>query len=155
MNEISIATASDQRGLTDREVNISREDDSAVALAFDFLVPWWEPTKNRVTNLMMLPENWDHQGASRIHRDTALFALTMLDALMTPQTPLPQIVPLAYGGLQIEWHERNIDLEIEVSGPNEVYFSFDDYETGADDEAELADDFSRLDAPLHLLSTRA
>jgi hypothetical protein len=69
-------------------------------------------------------------------------------------TPPPAIVPLSYGGVQIEWHEKAIDLEIEIEAPFRVHVWFRDSEAGSEFEEELEQDFGRLDGPLRLLSKR-
>jgi hypothetical protein len=91
-----------------------------------------------------LPNDWDQQGARSIREDAALFALELLYRLLTPTSPAPQIVPLAYGGLQLEWHRRGSDLEIEIAGPNRVSVSFEDPQSGIDQEIELSADLSPL-----------
>lgn len=148
------------RGFSDRELAADREVKSSAALELNLLMPWWPVTKSRVRELMSLPENWDFQGASKIHSDTAVFALTMLEQLLGADSPAPQIVPLAFGGLQFEWHENDIDLEIEVAGPNEVYVFFDDHQAEEGDgdwissDVPLTHDFSCLEGPISLLSAR-
>lgn len=116
---------------------------------------WVKATTVRFSELLDLPNNWDHQNASPIDRATATFAFDLLSKCLRSNTPAPQVFPLPSGGVQMEWHMKNIDLEIEVEAPFEVYFSFEDHLlAGRGCEKELNDDFSTLDGPLTLLSNR-
>src|SRR5437660_25443 len=53
-------------------------------------------------------EGWDSYGGLPLRFDTANYALTILRSIMKPQTPMPQVVPTSSGGVQFEWHEKDI-----------------------------------------------
>ena len=49
---------------------------------------------------------------------------------MRPRTPVPQVVPSPVGGVQLEWHEKDIDLELHITAPYECEVWFQDHRTG-------------------------
>lgn len=73
-----------------------------------------------------LKENWDHYHAPTIDRattDSAIYSILSL-ASVRPEVPPPQIVPTPLGGVQLEWHQRGIHLEVEFDpdGMVSVFF---------------------------------
>ena len=46
-----------------------------------------------------------------------MFVLSVLNDVMRTRTPIPQVVPSAGGGVQLEWHQKGIDLELHIAGP--------------------------------------
>lgn len=118
--------------------------------------PSWLPyVYDRLAQLMNLPPGWDGYGGEPVPVDIASFAAQLLIETLDPEGPCPQIVPLSYGGVQIEWHELTLDLEIEVVAPHEIIVSYEDATTGDEDEFRLSTDVYRLAALLGELTTRA
>lgn len=116
----------------------------------------WIDVVRQVQSLLNLETNWDGHGGRIIHVDCARFALQLLRNILGPNTPPPSIVPLSYGGLQIEWHECDIDLEIEVVSPNVVIASFADSRSGATfEDVQLSNDFGELNRPISELTERS
>lgn len=77
--------------------------------------PAWLPdVVEKINSLLALPENWDSYGAERIKLDAALNTVKLLLSAMEEYTPLPAIVPVSSGNLQVEWHVFDRDLEIEI-----------------------------------------
>ncbi len=76
---------------------------------------WLKPTLKRATRLFLLPFNWDNEGGKVIERSSVMSAITSLMDLMGDNSSLPQWLPTSEGGVQLEWHEGGIDLEIEFS----------------------------------------
>jgi hypothetical protein len=127
------------------------------AAAFDLFrdADWVQPTLAAFQRLLALPENWDAHGGKRIRPENVQFAYQLLAQTLHPDTPAPQVVPLSHGGLQLEWHQKGIDLEVEVIRPNEVYASFEDHRiTGRDFDVALTVEFSVLAEPIRLLTLR-
>ncbi len=106
---------------------------------------WYRPAVARLKELLALEAGWDGHGAPSLRPDVARYCVQLMGRVLDSDTPPPQIVPLAHGGLQLEWHLRDVDLEIEVKSPSSVSFLFGDRATGAEVEEELADDFRSLD----------
>ncbi len=83
-----------------------------------------------MNELMRLPLGWDGHDGRPVDFDVADFAVQFLLQTLEPNGPAPLVVPTSYGGLQLEWHEQEIDLEIEVEAPNRIFVSFEDRESG-------------------------
>lgn len=66
--------------------------------------------------LLLLPFDWDRQGAPLIEPRAIQTALDALCMLMDQDSSLPAWTPTREGGVQLDWHENGIDLEIEF-GP--------------------------------------
>src|SRR5712692_6050436 len=65
--------------------------------------------------LLLLPLGWNRQAAPPIDPGTIQSALDTLCLFMTESTAAPQWTPTQEGGVQLDWHERGIDLEIEFT----------------------------------------
>jgi hypothetical protein len=116
---------------------------------------WEVEVIRRLVGLLDLPEGWDSYGAARIKKDAGMFALEILQKVMRPRTPMPQIVPTAAGGIQIEWHEKGIDLEIDVLGPYECELWYRDQQSQqAPVSTVFSNDFSLLRDPIGQLTAR-
>jgi hypothetical protein len=114
---------------------------------------WLRPTAQKLTELSDLPENWDSYGARPIDHSAIAFAVQLLSETMQADTPAPAVVPTNRGGVQLEWHTRGIDLEIEIQSPGRILVSYEDHRSGKEWEAELTSDLTRLsDAISELLS---
>jgi hypothetical protein len=76
---------------------------------------WIEPTLAGALRLLFLAPNWDFQGGRPIEKASIGAALQSLSILMDDRGSIPQWVPTSEGGVQLEWHESNVDLEMEFS----------------------------------------
>lgn len=128
---------------------------SSSAFSADAEPIWLPGVMARLEHLVSLPEGWDGHGGRAVSVSTALFALHILFETLDRSRPSPQILPLSYGGLQIEWHEQGIDLEVEIIGSNEILVTFEDHVMGDSDQFSLSTDLSRLSNLLSLLTVRA
>lgn len=68
----------------------------------------------KLEELAALPVGWNGERSAVISREAITRALTLLEAVITDQTPAPNVVPLSTGGVQVEWHTGGFDLELEV-----------------------------------------
>lgn len=98
---------------------------------------WWDSALQRIVYLLSLPDNWDTYGASAVKRQTAFYAVQILQQISRPGVPAPSIVPTVGGSLQFEWHTYGIDLEFEVVSPTHIYASFEDHVSGQEWEKHL------------------
>lgn len=73
---------------------------------------WLQPALLRAGNLLLLQFDWDNDGAQPISQLSIQAALDALLSFMTESTSLPQWTPTRSGGVQLDWHESNVDLEI-------------------------------------------
>lgn len=79
----------------------------------------------KILNLYNLKSNWDSCGAKEISNESMNSAVHFLSSILTSDTPVPSVVPIPNGGLQVEWHKNGIDLEIEFK-PNRYIFAYAD-----------------------------
>lgn len=113
---------------------------------------WQKEVLARVTALLRLRPGWDSYKAPAPRYDAAMFALTVLQGIMRPGTPAPSVVPSSTGGIQLEWHEKHIDLEIHVLGPYKGEVWWLDHTTGDEVSGGLQADLSILQAPIGKMS---
>ena len=69
-----------------------------------------ETALNRVGELLRLPDDWDGYGSAPISQTTADAALRLRACVAVE----PQMVPTSGGGIQLEWHNRGFDVELEL-----------------------------------------
>ncbi len=114
---------------------------------------WQTEVLGRLCTLLQLPQNWDGYGTPSLRRDACMFALEILERVMQPRTPLPQVVPSSVGGIQLEWHERDVDLELHIATPYRCELWFEDHRTGQEPVSlELTNDFSAFQAAIATLT---
>jgi len=116
---------------------------------------WFVPMCNRIKELMKLEPGWDGHDGKPVDSDVANFAAKFLRETLEPDGPVPQVVPLSYGGLQFEWHEKGIDLEIEVEAPNRIFVSFEDSKTDEELEGEFSTDYTEVMHVMRILESRS
>lgn len=114
---------------------------------------WITPTLENLGRLLAMPRNWDTYGAKRVDPACVVSAFETALAVMQDETPSPSVVPTSEGGVQLEWHIRDIDLEIEFQSPSRILASFEDQRTGEEWE-ERVFDLSRIRRSLHELARR-
>lgn len=78
------------------------------------VTPAFAESLRRISALTQLPENWDSYGSPCVQRQAIQRAIEVIAAGQAEFTPVPRIVPVAGGGLQIEWDMGPRELEIEV-----------------------------------------
>lgn len=87
---------------------------SVVSINKQAIPEWLKKTNNLLLAIIALNNNWDSYGAKRISHRVAEAVSNLLYDIMQKNTPAPQVVPSASGSIQLEWHLKGIDLEIEV-----------------------------------------
>ncbi len=93
----------------------------------------------QLVSLLDLKENWNSYGAPPIDPGTLGFALAFLVRTMRDGTPRPAVLASPRGGLQLEWHEQGIDLEIKVLPGGRFRVYLEDLRTG--EEVDSDEDF--------------
>jgi hypothetical protein len=63
-------------------------------------------------DLLRLPAGWDSYGSRRVSTDAALAAFVLLHGSVSDNTPLPEFVPTPEGGVQLEWHTDEVEIEV-------------------------------------------
>jgi len=84
---------------------------------------WLRPTVQRMEQLLALPRNWDSYGALPVTVVSVQMALNALMMVMESRSPAPTVVPTVEGGVQLEWHQNDIDLEVEVKPEGQILMS--------------------------------
>lgn len=75
---------------------------------------WLSPAIAKLNALLTLPQNWNSYGSLPIEPATIRRAFQFMVQALPSQAPAPAIVPTPSGGIQLEWHQDGIDLEIEL-----------------------------------------
>lgn len=105
---------------------------------------WARDTVDGLLDLLNLRPNWDSYGARPIERTAVETAVPLLFQLMTNDTPSPSTIPTSTGGIQLEWHQQGIDLEITIPPSGLVTAFVHDDATGEEWETGLSDALSRV-----------
>lgn len=104
---------------------------SKIVIEFPGGKPFWlDQVMARISKLLDLPSNWDSNTARPVDVDSVRTALQTLSRTMQPDTPSPQIIPTPRGTIQLEWHLRGIDLEVEALPSGLLHISCEDSESG-------------------------
>jgi len=107
------------RGSSNREFAVELPGGRRLVLTIPFeldpMPAWISPTVNACVRILELPANWDSYGGKRIRAELVAGALLILIRSMPIDLTAPSVVPLGDGGVQLEWHRRQQDLEITFS----------------------------------------
>lgn len=116
---------------------------------------WLIATVNKLVEFLYLEENWDTYGARTIDPASIEFTVELILSLVKKNTPQPWVVPTPNGHIQLEWHTKGIDLEVEVISETLVHVSYEDSKEGFDGwDGELTNDFSKLATVIRELTVR-
>jgi len=102
--------------------------------------PWVEPTVQSLGKLLELGSDWDSYGGSPIDPRCVAAALDLIFGTLPHDAPVPSVVPTSGGGVQIEWHTRGVDLEVELLSATRVCGLFEDAISGSSWEKDLSFD---------------
>ena len=91
-----------------------------------------------VADLLGLPAGWNSYSAKPIEPRNVKRAIELLAELLGPETPPPIVVPTVGGGIQLEWHNNGIDIEVYIDSPYDVCFFAEKLESGESTEQPLA-----------------
>jgi hypothetical protein len=100
------------------------------------LPAWFDIVMQGFADLITLEPNWDSYRGKAIEGAVINRAMTLLDALLKPASPPPSIVPLSSGGLQVEWHRDDRDLEIVFEPRQQPEFYYKSA-TGVEEDGSL------------------
>ena len=87
-------------------------------------------------DLVRLPNGWNSYGAKPVSPEAARHTITFLvhTASVIPNIAAPAVVPTVRGGIQLEWHQNGMDLEIGFSSSGPTSWYAEDRETGETSE---------------------
>lgn len=91
-----------------------------------------------VVDMLDLPAGWNSYSAKPIAHRNAEAAIRVLADLLGPETPPPAVVPRVKGNIQLEWHTKQIDIEVYIDSPELVRFFAEDVSTGETAEGPLS-----------------
>jgi hypothetical protein len=104
---------------------------------------WEDKVKKRLDALCSLASGWDGYNGRCVSFSVASFALNLLESIMLDDYPLPSLVPLPSGGLQIEWHLLSGDIELVINAPYDVEGSYSEVNSpGNDEEVQFRADYT-------------
>jgi hypothetical protein len=90
---------------------------------------WLGRVKRRLRELMQLAAGWDSYGAPRVDPRIEPIAEDLIEWFAVDDMPAPDIFATTEGGIQIEWHIRGVNVEIDIS-PDESTVYFHDIQSG-------------------------
>lgn len=128
---------------TGAKLIVDKEDDDS---------SWLSPMLNSLREVLALPANWDSYGAHPVDLKAVAFAIEFLIQVMRKDTMVPVVVPTVKGGIQLEWHARGIDLEMEVSPQGRCFVSYQSSRDHTEWEGDLNYNLDRLYAAIPQLS---
>jgi hypothetical protein len=115
---------------------------------------WIAPTVDALSRLLSMPQDWDSYGAPQVDPACVASAIEIALTTMHDRTPSPAVVPTSSGGVQLEWHTRGIDLEIEIRSPSRISACFEDHRKNAAWDTEQLYDFRQLRDALREMARR-
>ena len=110
------------------------------------------PTLDAIGQLLNLPQNWDSYGARCVDPNCVSAALSLVLDVLRDDTPPPSVVPTSQGGIQLEWHTKGIDFEVEFVTPSRLRGCFEDRRSGTSWETDLSFDLRRMAEAISTLS---
>ena len=116
---------------------------------------WLSAVADQLNALVSLGQNWDSYGAPPLDSRLLVSAVFLLDRTMGLETPAPAVVPLSVGGVQLEWHQQGIDIEVEVTALHRFLVFFRDRVRGEEWEGIVGEDGGLLRQFLGELTERA
>ena len=128
---------------------------SPTPVLFNFPEPdWQDSVTDQLKKILDLKEGWDGFRAGPIRHDVMVFAMHVLRDIMSRNTPAPHITPMSHEGLMLEWHENDIELEVEIEKPAHLWVSYQDARENIDEEKPISSDLSMLTEPIDKLTKR-
>ena len=116
---------------------------------------WLPDAHRRIGDLLALAPGWDSYAAQQISGDAGARAFALLEEQTQRDTPRPSIVPMSRGGIQIEWHLRNLNIEITVPpAGSPVGVWYEDLCDGSEQEFMVEEDPGQLGQLLAELTLR-
>jgi len=107
---------------------------------------WIKPSIQAFMELLQLPQDWDGYGAAQVREQIVQNALMVLVEVMENDAPTPSLVPLSDGGIQVEWHRRSGNLEIEFPVDEPPTFYYYDDEGGEETKGQINGNLDQIQA---------
>ncbi len=110
-----------------------------IVIATEEIPGWVQPTIAAFIGIQKLSDNWDSYGGKRVSFDLIRQALSILGSIMEVNSPIPSVVPLGDGGMQLEWHRKQQDLEIVLAADDVPQFYYQNRTAGIELEGFASD----------------
>ena len=115
-------------------------------------ITWADEVTARLNHICALSPGWDGYRGRSTRFDVAEFAISLLRRVCKPHTPAPVIIPLPSGGLQIEWHHDEAQIELTIRAPYNVeVWTADPHADPDGQEVHLTTDFTSILPIIHKL----
>lgn len=111
-------------------------------------------TISKIRLLDELDDNWDSYGGIKPTRKALMGAFDVVYGLFVERTPMPSVFPVSNGGIQIEWSQFNIELEIEIASENDISVYYHDLNTGEVSEYHVENNWEILGRLVNELTNR-
>jgi len=105
---------------------------------------WVDQSTERLKKLINLDYGWDGYQGEPVTSACAFFAGRIIAELYMEGVYPPCIIPGNDGTLQLEWHQSNHSIEIDILAPNNIEVSKENHTTGEIIEQQLTTDFTIL-----------
>jgi hypothetical protein len=105
---------------------------------------WATPVLQSLAERWGAHAGWDSYQAKPTDRQLVVKLLNILSDLMRGEFQAPLITPLGDGGVQAEWHNQGIDLEIVVSAEDNPTFYYFNRVTKEEAEGDLEPNYARV-----------
>lgn len=100
----------------------SRALTSGAAVAPDEAEAEWKNTvEKQVGDLAALQAGWDSYAAPAIDPNVISDTKLFVTRIAKPGIPAPAVVPTVNGTIQLEWHTRSSDAEVEILEPGHYH----------------------------------
>ncbi len=101
-------------------------------------VAWKSAVSAAISDLKTLKGGWDGPGSLSISTSVLFRAESLIQAALKgrPRAAAPYIVPVGDGSVQIEWHERNAEMELAIDSDGDVYLWGRNHAAGHEFEGE-------------------
>jgi hypothetical protein len=113
-------------------------------VAFSKPPEWVAAAATRLVELVSINHGWDGYAGRPVTIQAAQFAMAVLSEVMRHDVPLPSIVPLSYGGIQLEWHRKGWDLELEIESAGRLTAYVRDLRNNVESVTDFGADLSAL-----------
>lgn len=151
ITECAAFSSSDMRSTIAPSRRVSSTDILPLKTAFVRQQNWIEPISKRLRELMHLKAGWDGYSGRPLSQENAVFAMSILSAVMDQSIPVPSLVPTVSGSVQIEWHTLKGDIELRIHRPNSVHAWFSSVDDDQEPEVDLTWDFKIVSAWLNYI----
>ena len=102
------------------------------------------PVMERLAELMSMPRGWNSYDANPISGTALRRTIEFLLEHVAFGIDHPAVVPTIRGGLQLEWHNNGLDIEVEVAPDGPVTFFVEDGATEEPIEMHLTGNENRI-----------